>query len=66
MFEKIIDHYDDYKECGDWSTVDATGNTIRTGKMITRTVKVINNDKSVGLSYEWITDEDMRSEMGNI
>ena len=66
MFEKIIDHYNDYKECGDWATVDTNGNIIKPGKMITRTVKVINNDNSVGLSYEWITDEDMRSEMGNI
>lgn len=66
MFEKIIDRYTDYKECGDWATVDASGNTITTGKMITRTIKVINQDNSIGLSYEWITDEDMYNEMKSI
>lgn len=63
-FSVIIDSYPDYTECGQWGSINtATQETVASGKMFSRTVKVRHPNGSVGLEKEWITDEDMNNEL---
>lgn len=62
-FKRLIHKYDDYKECGEWGVFDVnTDESIVKGKLYHRTIKVEKDDGSIGLDYEWITDEEMKDE----
>jgi len=61
--DTIIDSYDDYKECGDWGSMNTeTGVASAGGKMMSRTVKVRRADGTIALESEWITDQDAEQE----
>lgn len=62
-FKKLLGRYDDYEECGTWGSFNVeTGEVTQGGKMFSRTIKVENEDGSMGLDSEWITDADMEHE----
>lgn len=61
--DTIIDTYYDYKECGEWGSMNTeTGEQLKGGKMMSRTVKVRRVDGTIALESEWITDEDAKKE----
>ena len=62
-FKKLLGRYDNYEECGTWGvyTPETKEHTVM-GKMYSRTIKVEQEDGSVALDTEWITDEDMKHE----
>ena len=63
-FRKLFHRYDDYKECGTWSSFNTeTGEVIDDGIMYSRTIKIEHEDGTIGLDSEWITDGDMEQEM---
>jgi hypothetical protein len=62
-FKKLLGRYDDYEECGSWGTFDTiTGESLKSGTMYSRTIKVEREDGTVSLDFEWITDQDMAHE----
>jgi hypothetical protein len=62
-FRRLIHQYDDYQECGSWGSFNTeTGECGEGGKLYNRTIKVKNEDGSVGLESEWITDGEMKEE----
>lgn len=62
-FKRLLHKYDDYKEVGEWGSIDTrTGETIAGGKMYSRTIKVENEDGSIGLDSEWIPDFEVKKE----
>lgn len=68
MFEQnIIEKYDDYKVVGNWGTYNVeTKESISGGEMLHRTIKVKDEDGSIKLDYEWITDEDAKTEKNGV
>jgi len=56
--QKIIERYDDFQVIGSWSSVDAAGTTLRSGQMLSRTVKFIAEDGFVHVGSDWIADID--------
>jgi hypothetical protein len=63
--QHILERYDDYKECGVWgyasANFDGTPNPdggIK-GKMMTRTVKYVDERGVVRLGSEWVPDSEI-------
>ena len=62
-FKRLLHKYDDYQECGVWGVYNVeTKKSKVEGKMYTRTIKVEGEDGKIGLTHDWITDEEMQKE----
>jgi hypothetical protein len=59
----IIEKYIDFKEVGTWEDCTNDSNQIKLrGKLYSRTIKVRNEDGSIGLYTEMITDVQISQE----
>lgn len=62
-FKRLIHKYDDYREVGSWGIFDVeTKKSTIDGKMYSRTIKIENDNGSIGLDSEWMTDVEMNKE----